>query len=464
MTIFQNIYPLWICLGLYLAFTIFATAGIDKKYKTTTHGYWLSSRNAPSWLVAISASSAWLWVLGLLLISRFSIQHGPAGIFWYILPFLATSVMFGYFVKILMKKFPKGFSLNSFINTRYDNKKLTYLYQFLQVAACMYAISGTLTSFGTVAEYVSSDFNYNVIVAIVGLTVLGYSIWGGQKACHRTDVINIVLLLMVSVIGTLLIAFNNGGISNILQTWYIQDAKSIFDPHLMWSMGMFLILIFVGSFLADNMQYQNAFSLGDRNKAVKTYWGASLLLLFIMTGFAIISGSVFTIDPATDLKPDVVQMYIIQNTFGFAGVLFFMLTVLFKASSVMDSTLNGAGLVMSNDVIKSKNPIAVSKIATTIIMILSIIIAIMRIDIWVLVSTFGLLRIIMIAPTVYGVLSDRKIKTNLLFYVLILTTLIGIGSTFTSLPIDRAGLGLLVFIVPTIFILYEHYQHKKLYT
>ena len=464
MAIFNSLDPLWICLGLYLAFTIFATIGIDKKYKTTTHGYWLSSRNAPSWLVAVSASSAWLWVLGLLLISRFSIQHGPAGIFWYILPFLATSVMFGYFVKILMKKFPKGFSLNSFISTRYGNKKITYLYQFLQVAACMYAISGTLTSFGTVAEYVSSDFDYNVIVATVGLTVLGYSIWGGQKACHRTDIINIVLLLVVSVLGTLYITSHNGGMSNIIQTWYNQDAKSIFDPNLMYSMGMFLILIFVGSFLADNMQYQNAFSLGDRNKAVKTYWGASLLLLFIMTGFAIISGSVFTISPDTTIKPDIVQMHIMEKTFGLAGVLFFMLTVLFKASSVMDSTLNGAGLVVSNDVFKSKNPIAVSKIATTIIMILSIIVAILRIDIWVLVSTFGLLRIIMIAPTVYGVLSDRKIKTNVLFYVLILTTLIGIGSTFIDIEIERATLGLVVFLVPTVYIFYEHFKTKQLRT
>ena len=229
-------------------------------------------------------------------------------------------------------------------------------------------------------------------------------------------------------------------------------------------MGMFLILIFVGSFLADNMQYQNAFSLGDRNKAVKTYWGASLLLLFIMTGFAVISGSVFTISPDTTIKPDIVQMHIMEKTFGLAGVLFFMLTVLFKASSVMDSTLNGAGLVVSNDVFKSKNPIAVSKIATTIIMILSIIIAILRIDIWVLVSTFGLLRIIMIAPTVYGVLSDRKIKTNVLFYVLILTTLIGIGSTFIDIEIERATLGLVVFLVPTAYIFYEHFKTKQLRT
>ena len=177
MTILQNIDPLWICLGLYLAFTITATASIDSKYKTTTQGFWVSGRSAPIWLVATSAASSWLWVLGLLFIGRFSFESGPPGVFWsYGLPFLVASAMFGYFGKILLEKFPKGFTLNSFIQHRYENKKLTILYQFLQVAACVYAVSSTLTSFGIVAEFISQDFNYNVIVSIVALTVLAYSV------------------------------------------------------------------------------------------------------------------------------------------------------------------------------------------------------------------------------------------------------------------------------------------------
>ena len=160
MTIFQNIDPLWICLILYLGFTISATAGIDNKYKTTKEGFWVSGRSAPTWMVATSAASSWLWVLGLLLIGRFSLEYGPPGVFWsYGLPFLGASIMFGYLGKILLEKFPQGFTLNSFIQLRYDNKKLTILYQFLQIAACIYAVSGTLTSFGIVAEFISKDFN-----------------------------------------------------------------------------------------------------------------------------------------------------------------------------------------------------------------------------------------------------------------------------------------------------------------
>ena len=79
MTILQNIDPLWICLGLYLAFTITATAGIDNRYKTTTQGFWVSGRMAPTWLVATSAASSWLWVLGLLFIGRFSFPERASG-------------------------------------------------------------------------------------------------------------------------------------------------------------------------------------------------------------------------------------------------------------------------------------------------------------------------------------------------------------------------------------------------
>jgi len=135
-----------------------------------------------------------------------------------------------------------------------------------------------------------------------------------------------------------------------------------------------------------------------------------------------------------------------------------MLTILFKASSVIDSTINGAGTVISNDIIKRSNPINVSRWAMAIVMIIATLIAIYRIDIWILVSTFGLLRIIMIAPTLYALLSKKKIPTELLFYVLASITILGIGSTFTTLPIDRAALGLILFLIPVGFIGYEHFK------
>ena len=108
MSILHSLDPLWICLGLYLILTIATTSTIEKKYKDNNEGFCVSGRNAPVWMVGISAASAWLWVLGLLLIGRFSIEAGPAGVLWsYGIPFLTTSVLFGYFAKKLMTKFHK---------------------------------------------------------------------------------------------------------------------------------------------------------------------------------------------------------------------------------------------------------------------------------------------------------------------------------------------------------------------
>jgi Na+/proline symporter len=251
---------------------------------------------------------------------------------------------------------------------------------------------------------------------------------------------------------------DNGGFSTVISNWTTARPTSLFDPGLIWSKGMFLALIFVGSFFADNMQYQNVFALGDKTKTIRTYWLASAILVFVVTGMAFITGSVFTLDPATNVNPDVIQMHVIKETFGLSGVIFFMLTILFKASSVIDSTLNGAGTVISNDIIKRSNPITGSRWAMGIVMLLSCMIAIFRIDIWVLVSTFGLLRIIMLAPTLYALLSRKKIPTDLIFYTLLVITILGIGSTFTTLPIDRAGLGLILFMIPTMVIGYVHYK------
>jgi hypothetical protein len=131
---------------------------------------------------------------------------------------------------------------------------------------------------------------------------------------------------------------------------------------------------------------------------------------------------------------------------------------------VIDSTLNGAGTVISNDVVKKTNPLIVNRWSMAVIMFVSTLIAILRIDIWVLVSTFGLLRIIMISPTIYAVYSEKKISTNLLFYVLLATTILGIGSTFVDIDIDRATLGLVVFLIPAGVLLYEHFKRQQLRT
>ena len=255
---------------------------------------------------------------------------------------------------------------------------------------------------------------------------------------------------------------NNGGLINVIDNWTTARPTALFDQNLMWSKGMFLSLIFVGSFLADNMQYQNAFSLKDKSQTVKAYWTASLILVLVIVGISLITGSIFTSNPNFTMHPDVVQMYMIQTTFGLSGVIFFMLTVLFKASSVIDSTLNGAGTVVANDILKKQDPIFVTRLSMAVIMTISTLIAILRIDIWILVSTFGLLRIIMISPTIYSVLSNNEIKTNLLFYILLLTTILGIGTTFTDLDIDRATLGLALFLIPTFIIVYEHIRTKQL--
>ena len=121
--------------------------------------------------------------------------------------------------------------------------------------------------------------------------------------------------------------------------------------------------------------------------------------------------------------------------------------------------MNGAGTVIANDVIKTKNPLMISRITMAFVMISAIFLTIMEIDLWVLLTTFGALRILAVAPTLYAVFSKNKINTNLLFYTLVA---VGIGA-FTAmalkLPIDRFYLSLIILSIPTSVIVYKHYKN-----
>ena len=141
------------------------------------------------------------------------------------------------------------------------------------------------------------------------------------------------------------------------------------------------------------------------------------------------------------------------------GLLLFALAILFKASSVIDSSLNGVGTVISNDIVKKYNPITTSRVTMAIVLIASVLIAILNIDLWILVTTFGLLRVVTVAPTVYGLLSDKKIKSETIFYSLIAVVVIGVLLNYFA-PIDKVIISLIALGLPSAFVWYEHSRAK----
>ena len=135
-----------------------------------------------------------------------------------------------------------------------------------------------------------------------------------------------------------------------------------------------------------------------------------------------------------------------------------MLMVLFKASSVLDSSLNGAGTILANDILKNNNPIKISRITMIIVMALGIFLTTMKIDLWILITTFGMLRVLAVAPTVYGLFVDKNISVNALTPIMIITGAIGVGLTLIDEPVGKLPLNILMLSVPVCYMTYQHFK------
>ena len=449
--------PITVILIVYVLVTLGVAYTVRKTDLISKEGFMLGNRQASEIKIAFSAAACWAYVFALVINSRFTFDFGLSGFFWYALPYVLTIMYFGLLAKNLVSKLPDGFTLNQYITQRYRNKNLTYLYQVLQLAAAVYAITANLTGFGILAEYVSVDFDYNTIIVVLGLTVLAYSLWGGIRSCHITDSIQMPFILIVSIVFGIVAVLKSGGFSTVMGNWITAKPESILSVDKILDPGLLLFLLFAGSIMADNSHYQNALSLKKGASIVRTYVLAGIILLLTLLGLALLAASAYSI-PVDVHKGDLASIVVTKYHFGEIGAIIFMLMVLFKASSVLDSSLNGAGTIIANDILKKHNPVKISRITMIVVMALGILLTTMKIDLWILITTFGMLRVLAVAPTVYGLFVDKHISVNLLTPIMILTGAVGVGLTMIDNPVGKLPLNILMLSIPVCFMAYQHFK------
>ena len=453
--------PFILSIILYISIMFVATVGIDKIYRQTKLGFFVSNRCAPDWQVAFSAAASWMYVLVIVMTAQFTVNKGPGGVFWFLFPSVLTIMYFGLLGHQLLTKMPQGFTFSEFIAHRYNNDKLTRFYQLLHIAAAIYAIAANLTGFGMITEYVSSDFGYPLIVGILGCTILSYSLWGGVKASLRTDTIQMILVLFVAIVFSAVAVAHVGGIDLVYNNWSMARPTSIFSTEFILDPGILLCLLFMGSIMADNGAYQKIYSLGTKEKIVKTYLTAGVILMVAYAGLTILSASIFSL-PIAITEPRLASIQVTEHVIGYVGVVMFVLMVLAKASSASDTALNSAGSVVANDFFPYWDQLTVSRITMVMMMSIGVALAALKIDLWILITTFGVFRLLAVMPTLYALFSDRIIKTDLVFWSMLITGAGGLVITLGKIPIDKLVLSTVMLAIPGLAISYQTFRKPAL--
>ena len=93
-------------------------------------------------------------------------------------------------------------------------------------------------------------------------------------------------------------------------------------------------------------------------------------------------------------------------------------------------------------------------------MCLGVALAALKIDLWILITTFGVFRLLAVAPTLYALFSNRIISVNTVFWSMLLTGVFGLYATVSKLPLEKLNLSLIMIAIPACALLYEHLKAK----
>jgi Na+/proline symporter len=445
---------------LYVALAFVSVYGINAMYRNNKLGFFVSNREAPWWQVGFSAAAGFMYMFSIVMTAAFAATKGWVATTWFVLAYITVITFYGYVGRQLLTKFPNGFTFSEYIKNRYESPGLTKFYQILHLFAAVYMITANMTGFGMIAEYLSKDFSYNILITVIAITALSYSLWGGIKASLRTDTIQMLLILFVSVIFGTYAVFSAGGLGTVLQNWTAAKPGNFFDPAVMLDPGLLLFLLFIGGITADNGHFQKQFSVGDPNKIVKAYFFAALVLLVAHIGLVLLAASSFSLGFGL-LDPKLAGVQTIDFTLGYWGLVIFGLAILAKCSSSIDTAFNSAGSIVANDLFPNKNPILASRLGMVAVMLVAYAIALLKIDLMILIATFGVFRLLAVAPTMYALFVDNKIKMQPVFYTMLATGAVGLVIIINKIPVDKITMSLVALVLPAMVILFQHNKVKK---
>ncbi|HXI01517.1 MAG TPA: sodium:solute symporter family protein [Sphingobacteriaceae bacterium] len=292
-----------------------------------------------------------------------------------------AGLLVGLFIAPAWQK-SKSLTAAEFVTKRFGksaNKFYSYLILFISLAytgAFLYPVAKIIN--------VSTGFSIDTCIIFIGILIIIYTVVGGLWAVMITDVLQFVVLT-VAVLIVVPLAFNRvGGIEPFLNT--MPDGFfNLTNPEYNW---VFLLAfgIYNGIFIGGNWAYVQRYTSVDSPQSAKKVG-------YLFAGLYLISPFIWMLPPMLYrlVNPDLSGLenegaYLMMcKTVLPQGMIGLMLGgMLFATGSSVNTTLNLASAVFTNDLYRSLRPSAsaqklmiVAKIATAVFGGLTILVALL---------------------------------------------------------------------------------------
>jgi Na+/proline symporter len=445
---------------LYFAILMFISYKYTGNYDTSKVGFLAANRNAGLLESSLAAGASWVLGVALFASAGFGYNMGWTGLFWFVVPQALGMIIFAHFSKDCNEKIPNGYTLSSFIDSKFG-KEVSILYQVFLSLISLGFIALTFTALTKYLNFIEIS-NVTLITGIVALGTLMYTLKGGIKTNLITGSVQMIFMIIFCFV-LLFIGFSNNGISDLLNGLNgKQNYTSIFDYKLLMTFGIVMALTSVTGIVGNQSYYQKFFSQQNTQHFQLSFVLGSLFFAIVPTilgilGMMAFGGNIEVKDPST------AHLVWMKENIGMVAILMFGFIVLNAAANALDASGNAFGAIVAHDWNKNEDKsVFFSRISIVVIATLGWLISTLNLDITFIFLTYGALRVMLFIATMIAVKYDVLNKFGILLSVIIIAPIV-IYLNMKNMRLEGALIGF--FLTPIMMILtsYLYNQAKDKY-
>ena len=178
---------------------------------------------------------------------------------------------------------------------------------------------------------------------------------------------------------------------------------------------------------------------------MKAFGVGTIILIGAILGFGFLSWTTIANGLSMDTYVHGVMNNVEQNA-GLLMMIFFVTCLLCASASSMDSALHSIGTIVARKFKNTEKQKTYARLAMVVFCIAAYSLVQMKIDLWVLLTTFGAIRLSLVVPTLYIIFAKTHLDWKMLATSIFLA--IAVGFYLQTLDISKFTLIWISMVTP----------------
>lgn len=363
--------------------------------KSTLDRFLVADRRVGGIIGAMSIAASWIWAPAIFVSTRIGYEWGYSGLLWFIVPNMASLMIFAPLALLVRRRLPNGYS---YVQTlRNAGGGFWHAQLAVQLVMQVVIFSIQLTAGAELLATVTGA-DYRVLVIGMGLTPFAYTFFSGLRTSVFTDAIQYAVIAVAAV--SILLAFPNVTTTLDSRPFEPMNAKLLLQFGISSSLGL-IVAIF-----ADHQQWQRAFAVKE-NDIIKTYWLGGLMHGLVTFCLGTLGCLIFQQNFKAPAQLELVGIEFIKLNYSSFFVPVFIVMALCALISTLDAGLCAFSSLVMTEGRKSRASLSGGRKIMFSLACCGMLVAIGHLSLISLWFLAGTIRLSSFIPTVVSILSKN---------------------------------------------------------